>query len=58
MDKRELESYCGDLAQVFGIEECVLEDGKARGTRGYLLDNGCGLVSRFPNLSLRESISA
>lgn len=43
MDKRELESYCGDLAQVFGIEECVLEDGKARGTRGYLLDNGCGL---------------
>lgn len=41
--KRELEAYCGDVSQVFGIRECSLQGGKATGTRAYLLNNGRGL---------------
>ncbi len=44
MKKRELEAYCGDLGQLFGIQECVLQDGKAKGTKAYFLDNGYGLT--------------
>lgn len=41
--KRELEAWCGDLTQLFGIQECTLQGGKATGTRAYLLNNGSGL---------------
>lgn len=43
LSKRELEAYCGDLSQAFGIQECVLEGGKAKGTKAYIVNNGCGL---------------
>lgn len=43
MDRRRLEAYCGDLSQIFYIQECILEGGKAKNTKGYMLDNGEGL---------------
>lgn len=43
LSKRELEAYCGDLSQVFGIQECVLQGGKAKDTKAYVVNNGCGL---------------
>jgi hypothetical protein len=44
MKKRELEAYCGDLGQIFGIQECILEGGKSKGIKAYLIDNGNGLA--------------
>lgn len=41
--KRELEAYVGDYSQVMGIEECVLQGGKAKGIRACRIRNGCGL---------------
>lgn len=41
--KRELEAYCGNLSQLFGVTECILQGGKAKGTKAYLLNNGSGL---------------
>lgn len=43
MDKRTMERYCGDLSQLFGIDECVLAGGRDKGTRAYLINNGRGL---------------
>ncbi len=43
LKKRELESYCGDLSQVFGVQECILSGGKAKGTKSYIVNNGSGL---------------
>lgn len=43
LDKRKLEAYCGDLSQLFGIQECVLSGGKAKGTKSYMVNNGSGL---------------
>jgi len=43
LDKRDLEAYCGDLSQVFGIQECILSGGKSKGTKSYMVNNGSGL---------------
>lgn len=43
LTKRELEAYCGDVSQQFGIRECVLTDGKAKGTKACQVWNGKGL---------------
>ena len=43
LTKREMEAYCGDLSQLFGIQECVLQGGKAKGVKAYRIHNGCGL---------------
>ena len=43
MTKREMEAYCGDTRQIFGIQECRLEGGKATGTKAYQVRNGKGL---------------
>ncbi|HHV10625.1 MAG TPA: aldose 1-epimerase family protein [Clostridiales bacterium] len=62
LTKRELERYCGDLTQVFGIQECILEGGKAKGIKAYILNNGTGLrmtvladkCFTIPSLSFKE----
>ena len=41
--KRELEKYCGDLSQVYYLQRCILEEGRAKGTHAILADNGFGL---------------
>lgn len=41
--KRKLERYCGDLSQVFCLQPCVLESGRAGGTHAVLVDNGADL---------------
>lgn len=43
LSKRELEAYCGDLTQKFGIRRCVLQEGKAKGIGSYQIWNGQGL---------------
>lgn len=43
LSRRELEAYCGDLSQVFGIQECELQGGKAKGARACQINNGKGL---------------
>lgn len=43
LTKRELEGYCGDLSQMYGIQECILQGGKSKGIKAYLLNNGSGL---------------
>jgi hypothetical protein len=42
-DRRALEMRVGDLGQVGGITPIVYDDGRARGTRGFLLRTGGGL---------------
>lgn len=44
MKKRELESYCGDVSQIFGVQPCILDNGRDKGTRAYLVDNGAGIT--------------
>ncbi len=63
LTKRELETYCGDLTQIFGIQECTLEGGKAKGIKAYNINNGAGLrmtvladkCFTIPNLSFKET---
>lgn len=43
LTKRAMEAYCGDLSQLFGIQECILQGGKAKGLKAYRIHNGCGL---------------
>lgn len=43
MDRRQMEAYCGDLSQLFSIRECVLMEGKSKGTRAYQIHNGKSL---------------
>ena len=43
MTKREMEAYCGDTKQIFGIQECRLEGGKATGTKAFHVRNGKGI---------------
>lgn len=43
LKKRELEAYCGDVSQILGIQECVFQGGKAKGTNAYIVNNGCGI---------------
>lgn len=43
LNRREMEAYCGDLTQLFGIRECILQGGKAKGTKAYHIHNGAGL---------------
>jgi hypothetical protein len=42
-DRRALEARVGDLRQLGGITPIVYDDGRARGTRGFLLRTGGGL---------------
>ena len=44
MQKRELEAYCGDTAQLFGVQPCILDNGRDKGTRAYMVDNGAGIT--------------
>ena len=43
LSKREIESYCGDQAQLFHIRACTLEEGKSKNMKAYQVDNGMGL---------------
>lgn len=43
LSRREAESWCGDLSQLYYIRECRLEEGKSKGTRAYQIRNGRGL---------------
>lgn len=43
IEKRELEKYCGDTSQIYCLQRCTLEEGRAKGTQAILADNGSGL---------------
>ncbi|MEG0585599.1 MAG: aldose 1-epimerase family protein [Christensenellaceae bacterium] len=40
LGRKELLSYTGDFSQVFGIMECVLQNGKSKGIKAYHFYNG------------------
>ena len=46
MKKREIEAYCGDFSQLFGTRECILTEGKAKGTILFLYQL-CGKKDRI-----------
>lgn len=43
LGKREIEARCGHVSQLFGIRNCTLQEGKAKGTRAFQLWNGKGI---------------
>lgn len=43
MEKRELQSYIGDLSQVAGIQSAVFDEGKGAGVKFYQISTGSGL---------------
>lgn len=46
MKKQQMEKlrqYVGDMSSLFGVKEVVFNDGKARGMRGLIVNNGNGI---------------
>lgn len=43
LSKRQIDEYCGDMSQLFGIRECIMQEGKSKGTRALHIRNGQGL---------------
>jgi len=41
--RREIDAYCGDTSQLFGVQECILQGGRSSGAHAYIVNNGCGM---------------